>query len=70
MGDDMDFLIDSLKGRSFPHKHKNYEIIVYAKNESILHTRKKDFSVSPGKIMIIPPDTIHWGDASQFGCST
>lgn len=51
----MDYLINLIKKESPPHKHKNYEIIVYTRGEGILHTNKKDIETAPGKIIIIPP---------------
>lgn len=55
----MDYLINLIKKESPPHKHKNYEIIVYTRGEGILHTNKKDIETAPGKIIIIPPGTVH-----------
>ena len=58
-GDDMDYLINLIKKESPPHKHKNYEIIVYTRGEGIFHINKKDIETAPGKIIIIPPGTVH-----------
>ena len=55
----MDFLINSTNAKAFPHKHKNYEIIVYTKGNGVLHTDKNDIEVVSGKIAVIPPETIH-----------
>lgn len=55
----MSFLINLIKEESPPHKHKNYEIIVYIKGSGTFHAGNKDISVVPGKIMIIPPWAVH-----------
>lgn len=55
----MSYLINKVSNLSAAHKHNTYEIIVHIRGTGILHTEKKDFSVSPGKIAIIPPGTIH-----------
>ena len=55
----MKYLIGYMSGASKPHKHKGYEIIIYLKGNGTLSTPQKDFCVSPGKIIIIPPDTLH-----------
>lgn len=55
----MAFLIDLKKEESFPHKHKNYEIIVYTRGCGVFHAAGKDIPVSPGKIIIIPPGAVH-----------
>jgi len=59
MGDSMKYLINLIKEVSPPHKHKSYEIIVYTKGKGIFHTNEKDIKTDPGKIIIIPPDTVH-----------
>lgn len=55
----MSFLINLIKEESPPHKHKNYEIIVYVKGSGTFHCDNKDILVAPGKIMIIPPWAVH-----------
>ncbi|MBE7063138.1 MAG: helix-turn-helix domain-containing protein [Ruminococcaceae bacterium] len=55
----MAFLINLIKEESSPHTHKNYEIIVYTRGRGIFHATEKDVLVSPGKIIIIPPGTVH-----------
>lgn len=58
-GDVMSFLINTIKEESPPHKHKNYEVIAYTKGSGVLYTQGKDIEVYPGKIVIVPPDTVH-----------
>jgi len=48
-----------------PHKHKNYEIIIYTKGTGILNTAQKNIHVSPGKIVIIPPGIMHSSTTSD-----
>ena len=55
----MKYLIGCLSGPSNPHKHKNYEIIIYLNGSGTLFTPQKEIPVSSGKIIIIPPDTQH-----------
>lgn len=58
-GDIMSYLINLIKDEVPPHKHKNYEIIVYTNGSGLFHSTGKDIEVSPGKIIIIPPGTMH-----------
>ncbi len=60
LGDTMNFLINYTKELSSPHKHPNYEIIIYTKGNGVLHVSGKDIEVHPGKIIIIPPQTVHY----------
>jgi len=76
----MNFLINYTKEIGSPHKHPNYEIIVYTKGKGVFHVPENDIEVYPGKIIIIPPHTVHYssktgkdferiyisGDFSQF----
>ncbi len=55
----MNYLINLLKEVTPPHKHKTYEIIVYTKGSGILHIQGKDLEVTAGKIIVIPPGTVH-----------
>ena len=55
----MKFLIGHISGISKPHKHKNYEIIIYLTGSGTVNSPQKDIVVSPGKIIIMPPNTIH-----------
>lgn len=55
----MNLLIDLIKRESPSHQHKNYEIIVYMKGNGLFHSAEIDIPVSPGKIIIIPPGTVH-----------
>lgn len=57
----MEYLINLTKEISPPHKHKNYEIIIYTRGEGIFHTNKKDIETAPGIIIIVPPATLHGG---------
>ena len=57
----MSYLINTIKHLSGAHRHINYEIIVHIHGTGTLHTDERDFPVSPGKIAIIPPGTIHNG---------
>lgn len=65
----MSYIVDFLKGATPPHKHENYEIIIFTKHKNTLHTLNTDFSVGPGKIAIIPPGTVHHstGPQTDFG---
>ena len=60
----MNFLINYTNEISAPHKHPHYEIIIYTKGEGIFHSEGKDIKVHPGKIIIIPPQTIHYSSKS------
>lgn len=55
----MSYLINKIDWLSTVHKHSAYEIIVHISGRGILHTEEKDFNVSPGKIIIVPPGTFH-----------
>lgn len=55
----MDYLINLIKKTSPPHKHKNYEIIVYTRGKGVFRANTKEIETAPGKIMIIPPGTAH-----------
>ena len=56
----MSFLIDVIKEGVPPHKHKNYEIVVFTKGKGVFCSDGKDIEVTPGKIVIVPPETIHY----------
>ena len=58
-GDVMNYLINLIKKDSPLHKHKNYEIIVYTKGDGLFHCEEKDIPICPGKIVIVPPETMH-----------
>ena len=62
----MEFLIDTLIGGTLPHKHKTYEIIAYIKGYSVIHAGGEDFSVGPGKVIIIPPGVVHHSTELDF----
>lgn len=64
-GDIMSYIVDFLKGSTPPHKHENYEIIVFTKHENTLHASGTDFSVGPGKIAVIPPGAMHCSTSPQ-----
>lgn len=55
----MKYLVNLIKTTSLPHKHKNFEIIVYTKGRGIFSTNEKEIETAPGKIIIIPPGTMH-----------
>ena len=59
LGDVMDYIVNLIKDISPPHKHKNYEIIIYTKGCGVFCSGEKDIEVSPGKIIIIPPGVVH-----------
>ncbi len=55
----MNFLINLAQDPSSPHKHAYYEIVVFTKGNGVFHASGKDIDVTPGKIIIIPPQTVH-----------
>lgn len=55
----MNYLIGRIENESPLHQHKNYEIIVYTNGEGTFHSEEKDFAVSAGNFVIIPPETNH-----------
>lgn len=55
----MSYLINLIKHESPLHKHKHYEMIIYTKGEGLLHCQEKDIPVCTGKIVIVPPETMH-----------
>ena len=55
----MEYFINLKKDISLPHKHKNYEIIVFTSGKDIFHANKKDIKTAPGTIIIVPPGTVH-----------
>lgn len=55
----MSYFINLVKDDSPPHKHKIYEIIVYTKGKGIFYSPEKQIEAFPGKIIIVPPDTVH-----------
>lgn len=61
----MNYFINLKKEDSPPHKHKNYEIIVYINGSGTLYAAGKSIEVYPGKIVIIPPEIVH--HCSQYG---
>jgi AraC-like DNA-binding protein len=65
----MNYIVDYLEGATPPHKHANYEIIIYTKHTHTLHFLNGDFLVGPGQIAIIPPGTVHYStsDYPDFG---
>lgn len=63
----MSYLINVTKKKNPLHKHKHYEIIVYTEGDGLFHSNEKDIPVSPGKIMIVPPETMH---SAPFGNNT
>jgi len=55
----MSYLINLIKNETPFHMHKNYEIIVYMEGAGVFRSEEKDILVSPGKIIIVPPGTMH-----------
>ena len=60
----MSYLINLTKREGPLHKHKHYEMIVYTKGDGLFHCEEKDIPVCPGKIVIVPPETMH---STPFG---
>lgn len=55
----MSYLINLTKRKLPLHKHKHYEILIYTKGDGLFHCEEKDIPVCPGKIVIVPPETMH-----------
>lgn len=56
----MNYLIDRIVNASSPpHKHKNYEVVVYANGNGYIIINDKKIETYSGRIIIIPPETIH-----------
>ena len=55
----MSFLVDVIKIDARPHRHKRFEIIVCTKGEGVSHLESGDYALSVGKMLIIPPGTLH-----------
>ena len=55
----MNFNIGIMGDSGPTHKHNNYEIIIYTKGEGVFHSENISFPISPGKIIIVPPGTMH-----------
>lgn len=55
----MNFLINLAKDQSAPHKHAYYEIVIFTKGSGVFHASGKNIDAYPGKIIIIPPQTVH-----------
>lgn len=60
----MSYLIQVIKENSPLHKHKSHEIIICTKGKNIFHTAEKDIELTPGKIIIVPPGTVHYSSKS------
>ncbi len=43
-----------------PHQHKEYEVFITIKGTGKVIKGELEISVSPGSIVIIPPNTDHW----------
>ena len=56
----MSYLINITKKGFTPHKHKFYEIITFLEDRGMFYTEHKAYPVSEGKIIIVPPDTVHY----------
>lgn len=61
----MSFVNNIKNGNTPSHKHNHFEILIYSKGNGVLQTNGQNIAVSPGKIAIIPPGTMHSGKASD-----
>lgn len=61
----MNPIIGLIKKESPFHRHKDYEIIVYVKGNGCFKSMEKEFAVSPGKIVIVPPGVMHSATFSE-----
>ena len=61
----MSLIINAKMGDTPSHKHNHFEILIYSKGNGVLQTNGQNIVVSPGKIAIIPPGTMHEGKASD-----
>ena len=59
LGDSMRVSINLAKEAFPPHKHKNYEIVIYMKGSGTIQAAGQTIAVCPGKIIILPPGTVH-----------
>ena len=59
----MSYLINLIKEETPFHQHKTYEIIVYIQGTGLFHTEETEIPVSAGKIIIIPPETMHYSQS-------
>ncbi len=59
IGDSMNYSINSINEASPPHYHTNYEIIVCTKGEGFFTHKDGRINLSPGTIVIVPPNTVH-----------
>ena len=55
----MDILINLTNKESLAHKHANYEIIAFSKGYGKFIYNGIELEASPGKFVIVPPDTFH-----------
>lgn len=55
----MRYLINLVTHPSTPHPHKTHEIIVFLRGSGTLYWQDAQTPVCPGKIVIIPPGTVH-----------
>lgn len=58
-GDVMNYLINKINEASPPHYHANYEVIVCVKGTGSFTAGDKNITISPGTIIIIPPNIVH-----------
>lgn len=62
----MEYVINKTLAQSPPlHTHDQYEIILYAAGEGIMRTQEKDYAVSAGSIIIVPPGVGHGSVAQE-----
>lgn len=55
----MNYLINIMNRVSYPHKHNNYEIIIYTQGRGVFYWDKKEIETARGKIIIVPPGIVH-----------
>lgn len=62
----MEYVINKTLAQSPPlHTHDQYEIILYAGGSGVMHTREKDYDVSDGSIIIVPPGVGHGSESQE-----
>ena len=48
------------------HSHKYWEMILHLNGNNITTIENKEYSISPGDVMIIPPNTVHSGKSDTY----
>ena len=64
----MNYIINRIEKNVPNHKHKDYEIIIYTNGSGITTVNGKNFNVSPGKIVIVPPGYVHSSSNATENC--